>query len=193
MHQGLRGYVRQAYTVLCMLHHCKQPMNTVSHRNVLQGFVWGDYTCISSPLAGSLLLIMMVGFNFTIYYDCPILNPSRSYTTELGFGLANGSTPLHVAAELNRTHAAKAILKYHASRIVSRNIRVPLDVRWVRDCCGRTPYQVPTKGGCRDMKLQCGVHFIIFELTIPYSLVSLIGHPHIGLIWAGQSISLMQV
>jgi len=74
---------------------------------------------------------------------------ARSYTTELGFGLANSSTPLHVASELNRTQAAKAILKYHASRIVSGNVRVPLDIRRIRDSCGRTPYQVRSSvDGC---------------------------------------------
>lgn len=67
----------------------------------------------------------------------------RAFTSELGFSLANGSTPLHIAAELNRTEEAKAILRHHASHS-SRNIRVSVDIRWVRDSDGWTPYQVWT-------------------------------------------------
>ena len=74
-----------------------------------------------------------------------IPSPPRTYTTEFGFCLANGSTPLHIAAELTKTEAAKAILRHHASH-VSRDLRVDVDIRLARDSDGWTPFQVHADG-----------------------------------------------
>ena len=78
-----------------------------------------------------------------------IPSPPRTYTTEFGFCLANGSTPLHIAAELTKTEAAKAILRHHASH-VSRDLRVDVDIRLARDSDGWTPFQVSADGECAD-------------------------------------------
>ncbi len=74
-----------------------------------------------------------------LQHNSYLLARTRTFSTEMGFFLPTGSTPLHVAVERSDVEAAKAILVHHASSSIRRSA---VDVRWVRDSDGWTPYQI---------------------------------------------------